>query len=386
MIRKDEVASSSPWERGRPPTVCFFGHYDPDYGRVQVLKMGLAEHGYAVVECRSELKGWRRYVDLWRRHRRLASDYDYLLVAVGGYDVVWLARLLTRKPILFDAFVSVYLTAVCDRSAYRAASLRGLYCRLMDRIPCRLADRVLIDTDAQRDFFVEKYGIPASKFVKVVVGANPEIYSARERPPRSDGKFRVHWHGYIVPFHGVETILEAARLVRSRPEIEFRLVTTFNGKTRWVQKRAEEMALTNVFFLPAVSQQKLAEQILDADLCLGVFGSNPKAQLVVPNKLYECLACGRPIITAELPAIKEVVGTSGAVALCAPSSASALAAKILELSGDARQLELLSGRARALGARLTPERVVGPLAQVLAGLGGASAAVERTRFRNSHEP
>ena len=54
------------------------------------------------------------------------------------------------------------------------------------------------------------------------------------------------------------------------------------------------------------SYQGLAQAINQADICLGIFGNNLKAQLVIPNKIYEAIACGKLVVTANQPAIDEI--------------------------------------------------------------------------------
>ena len=99
-------------------TVCYFGAYDPQYSRTRVLISGLRKHGVHVVQCQvtNGCRTWRlpllakRYLALWK-------SVDVIIVGLAGHIYVPLAKLLgtlTGKPVVFDAFVSVYDTFVSD--------------------------------------------------------------------------------------------------------------------------------------------------------------------------------------------------------------------------------------------------------------------------------
>ena len=86
--------------------VLFFGIYDPNYSRNVVLKQGFRENGWQVVECRVNPRfnlGLKKYWQLWREGARINKEkFDLVIVAFPGHTVVWLARFLFGRKIIFD--------------------------------------------------------------------------------------------------------------------------------------------------------------------------------------------------------------------------------------------------------------------------------------------
>lgn len=344
-------------------TICFFGNYIPDYPRIQVLKKGLVANGVKILECHTRKTGLAKYFELWRQHRRLRDQYDVLLVTMGAYTLVPFARLITKKKLIFDAFVSLNVTAQ-DRGE------AGLSFRFWDKLGCLLADKVLLDTNAHINYFVENYHLDRRKFIRVLVGADDEIFAPSPlpdpgrgalSPARGEGnseRFIVHWHGYIVPFHGLEIVIEAANKLRDYKDIEFRITTRFNSKYEKIKRRMEELALNNIKFYPETSYRELSRQLNESDLSLGVFGTNAKASLVIPNRIYEAVACQVPVITADTSAVREVFDEAS-MKFCKASDAKALVTAILELYNDKEQRKSLAANAYEIyKTRLTPEIVV----------------------------
>ena len=314
-------------------TICFFGNYLKDYPRVAVMRRGLLENGVDVLECQTRERGIKKYWSLLRQQRKIKGKYDLLLVMMGGQTLVWFAKLLTRKKVVFDAFSSLYLTNTEDR---QLASKNGLKARIWafwDWWSCWLADRVLLDTEAQIDYFAEKYKIKRNKFLRVWVSANEEIFYPQPKEKKEDDIFIIHWHGYIVPFYSLETVIKAAELLKNE-KIEFRIITRFNSKYEKIKELTEKMRLKNIKFFSETTWRGVAAAINQADVCLGVFGNNKKAQVVIPNKVYEAIACAKPVITGRQKVLEEVFTENKNILMCEPENAADLAQKILELKNN----------------------------------------------------
>ena len=86
-------------------------------------------------------------------------------------------------------------------------------------------------------------------------------------------------------------------------------------------------------------------------MCLGIFGTSPKAARVIPNKVFDALATARPVVTADTPAAREAFTHCHDAWLCPPGDAAALADALRTLRSDAALREKLAGRGYELFQR-----------------------------------
>jgi len=148
----------------------------------------------------------------------------------------------------------------------------------------------------------------------------------------------------------VETILAAARLA---PEIPFRIV----GSGQLEALLADRPP--NVDWAPWVAYEELPGELHRAGCALGVFGRSPKAARVIPNKAYQALACGTPLVTAATPAARELLVDGESALLVPPADPDALVAALRRLRADAALSERIAGRGRAVYEERASEDVLG---------------------------
>jgi glycosyltransferase involved in cell wall biosynthesis len=121
--------------------------------------------------------------------------------------------------------------------------------------------------------------------------------------------------------------------------------------------------------------EKLPERIRQAEILLGVFGTTPKAGRVIPNKVFQSLACGRVVVTRAADCYPEAVAAAADSGLewVPAGDPRALADRVAALAGDAERLRRL-GEAAALTSRryFSEAAVRRQLQQVLDGLGGGT--------------
>ena len=335
--------------------VCYFGTYLRDYSRNRIIIEGLKRNDVEIKECHAELwsntkerlnefSGLTRklillkrllscYVLLIKRHRHV-GDYDVMFVGYTGHFDTLLARFLAslrRRPLFFDVFVSLYDTFVDDRQLVSSRSLVGPVLRWIDRKSCMLADRVLLDTNEQIEYFRKNLALTDVKFHRIWVGAEDSLFYPG--PERDGDSFMVLFYGSLIPLQGVEVILEAAKILESHPDVRFEIVGS-GQLSKKIASLAEGLNLRNVSFIEWVDYEKLPEKIRESEVCLGIFGNTAKTKRVIPNKVYQALAMKKPVITGDSPAAREALIHGENAILCEVGEPERLAEAILSLKKD----------------------------------------------------
>jgi glycosyltransferase involved in cell wall biosynthesis len=252
--------------------------------------------------------------------RRSSEHYDAVIVGYPGhFDLPGARRAARGAPVLFNPLVSLADTLVSDRARFRAGSLPARVLALVDRRALRAADVVVADTEQQARFLAELADL--ERVEVCFVGAEERVF----RPGPVGAFTHVLFVGKLIPLHGLETILEAARLA---PELPFRIVGS--GQLGGLLERRS----ANVEWVPWVEYEQLAGELHASGASLGIFGRSEKAARVIPNKAFQALACGTPLVTADTPAARELLVGDESALLVPPGDASALANALRRLASD----------------------------------------------------
>ena len=340
--------------------VLYFGTYDRSYPRnAQVISclrragVDVVEHHVSVWEGRQEswsagLASAVRVAFSELRLFRRPKGFDVLVVGYPGHFDFPVARWAARgRPVVFNPLVSLADTLVSDRGRFRPGSLAARTLQAVDRRAFRSADLVVADTEAHADFLAGSTGIPRSRVEVCLVGAEERIFEpvwARSEP------FTCLFVGKLIPLHGLETILEAARRA---PEIPFRIVGS--GQLDAVLAQPPD----NVEWVRWVEYERLPDELARAGCALGIFGGSSKADRVIPNKAYQALACGTPLVTGDTRAARELLVDGESALLVPPGDPDALAAAIRRLAVDPELAEHLSGGGLYTFQERASERVLG---------------------------
>jgi glycosyltransferase involved in cell wall biosynthesis len=350
--------------------VLFFQAYNRDYIRTETLLEGLLANGVPVVECKVNRRGPLRYPLALARFLRTVGGCDVVLANFRSFEILWLLRLLTRKPIVHDAHISFWQSACEERGWFRPRSLPGRLLFFLDRWNGRLADHVLIDTETHRDYFIRTFGLPPEKITSVYISCEERLFHPRPAPLKSGPETTVFWSGSGIPLQGLDVIYEAFRLLQ---EQGVPVVLRLAGAGRLIERmrrRAEAGNVRNVRFLGGIPRRQVIEEIAAADIGLGGhYSTVPKARQVIAGKVYELIAMRRPVIVGDSPATRELFVDGESALLCEMGSPESLAAAVARLAADPALGERLAANGYELyRSRLRPEVVVAPLLRVLSHL------------------
>jgi glycosyltransferase involved in cell wall biosynthesis len=335
------------------------GTFAADYSRNRILLGLLHDLGFDVDVIHFDLWGNERYALLagpklplagraigvyarlaWRLLRTPKPAF-FVVLYPGHLDVrlVSLIGRLRRVPTVYDHFISLEETIVGDRSLRSERSAVARVLRHIDRGACRAATLVLADTPADAAYFAERAHLDEAR-VRVLWVGGQDVFDDPTAVPEPR---LVFFHGTYIALHGIETIVRAAKLLEE-DGIRFRLLG--DGQERpAIEQLARRLEVANVEFAPSVPLAELPRQIARGELCLGIFGTTPKALRVVPNKVFEYLAAGRPVLTADTPGIRSAF--SAELALVESGNPEALAESIRRLLADPVELARLAAAGRA---------------------------------------
>lgn len=341
--------------------VLYFGTYERRYPRNAQVISALRGADVEVIERHEPV--WEGQEEKWslgpgaaarlvlaelRLLSRRGPRCDAVIVGYPGHlDLLAARRAARGAPVVFNPLVSLTDTLVEDRGRFRRGSLAERVLRTIDRRALRSADVVVADTSAHAEYLAGLAGIPRDRFEVCFVGAEERVFRPGWDP---EEPFTALFVGKLIPLHGLETILEAARLA---PELRLRIVGSGQLDPLLSGRPA------NVEWVPWVEYERLAEEFHRASCALGIFGTSGKAQRVIPNKAFQALACGTPLVTADTPAARELLVDDESALLVPPGDPEALAGALHRLAAKPELAQRLGAAGHAVYRERASEEVLG---------------------------
>ena len=283
---------------------------------------------------------------------------------------------LKRVPFVFEVrdlwpAVPVELGALRAKPAVRSAE--WLERRLYDG-----ADRIVVLSEgAQRD--LERRGIPPEKVALIPNAADLDVF----RPDAVDQEFRARhglerrfvalYAGAIGRANGLDQLVDAAAALRTAGEARVTIVVLGDGGERpRLEQRVRELGLENIRFFPPVPKDELAGIIGAADLTLTIFAPYPVLETNSPNKFFDSLAAGKPVVVNLDGWLRRLVEENDAGAWVPAGNPDALATRLAVLAVDPERVERMGRNARALAERefsrdLMADRLARTLEEAVAG-------------------
>jgi glycosyltransferase involved in cell wall biosynthesis len=163
---------------------------------------------------------------------------------------------------------------------------------------------VVVVTNAFKTYLQEHWKVPEGKISVVMNGVDHKLFQPQDSSAEIrqqfglDDHFVVSYIGTIGNAHGVDTLLDAAELLKtSCPEVLFLLMGDGAEKGN-LDKTVEKRNLNNVHLVGSQPRAKVAGVIAASDICLVMLRKSELFKTVLPTKLLEFMACQRPVILA----------------------------------------------------------------------------------------
>lgn len=350
-------------------TVLYFGNVNMEQSRNKVYTEGLRQNGYKVLECIDRSPGLRKYWRLYRKHSAMKGKYDVLIVGYGGYVVVPLARLISRKPIIFDALCSFYETEILSRDALKEIPFRRLFVRVVDWLATRFAHSILVESNAQREYFIRELGVPGHKLTVVYTGVDDSVFRYDPKVVKYP-RFTVLFRGRIMSEAGVPVVVRAAKLLEGEG-IDFLLIGYGCNETMTeFQSVLKELSPSNVRYIGEhMPIEELVQTMQKCHVSLGQFADHERLERTIPHKCFESMSLKMPYVTARTEGVAEVLKEGTHCVMVRPNNPQELAQAILALShNDAAAQKMADAAYQLYNESYRAQAIVAPLHNLLRAL------------------
>ena len=267
-------------------------------------------------------------------HRRLTMLMYRLMVLLllrrGLYDCAF-----TRSPVFARIAIDKGLSTILELHAVPDLN-SGDFRRVAYAWSHPNLCRIITISQTLADDLVGVYGAPRPS-CDIVVAHDGALAGPRPgQATEHDGPLRVGYFGHLYPGKGMETIAALAPLL---PDLRFEVYGgTEDDLTRWRAACASSDNLTLHGYIPHL---EVAERMGECDILLAPyatqvshFGRGDIGRWMSPLKLFEYMAAERPIVTADLPVLREVVRDGETALLCPPGDVLAYVDALKRLSAD----------------------------------------------------
>ena len=267
-------------------TILWWGRSDINYSRNRIIINLLKELGHQIIFFNPTIS--------------LLGHYEAIIKVKVTPNLVWVpcfrhrdinsAFIWCKKnnvPLIFDPLISSWDKIINEKKYFKKNSKKSIKLKIKERDILKKADLIIADTEAHKKFFIQNFNVPKNKVEVVFVGAESKSFKPLKKNNRI--KKEILFYGSFLKLHGIETLIKASNICENN-----NLKWTFIGSK---EKFKGYINSQKINIEDTIKYELLPQRIANADILLGIFGKSQKANNVIPNKVYQSLACGKPVIT-----------------------------------------------------------------------------------------
>jgi glycosyltransferase involved in cell wall biosynthesis len=342
------------------PTVLWWGRTERDYSRNRIVFRLFQTLGWKISFFHPFSSQMGILEAIVRRPRRP----DLMWLPCFRHRDIHSAALWAKRwgvPLVLDPLISAYEKEVFERQKWPRNSKRAENLRRWEAALFSTADILVTDTSAHAGFFQENLQAKPDKMRVLHVGAETGLFESK--PPAPPGPpFELLFYGSFLELHGADVIVKAAKII-NRADIVWTLLG--DGDLKEIIQ-AEARGYDNIRFEPWIQYETLPDRIARAHIMLGIFGPTVLTDLVIPNKMFQSMAMGRPVITSFSKAYAGTLEGSNVIGWVPGGAPQALADKVCDWLTHHEDLERRGRETRALfDGHFSPARLQAELKEII---------------------
>ncbi|MFO8030397.1 MAG: glycosyltransferase family 4 protein [Cyclonatronaceae bacterium] len=299
----------------------------------------------------------------------LYQQTDIIIATSPHFFITWSGAALSffkKKPWVFE------IRDLWPESIKSVEMLdEGLIYRILERIEMRLyqsATHIIPNTDAFKKRLVER-GVPEDKISVIPNGTNFELFIPMEADPELksrlglQGKFIVGYIGTLGLAHALDFVIESIARLNDN-SIHFLFIGDGAVKDSIMQRTAE-LNLKNVSFLDPVPKNDIPRYLALVDASLAPLKKTETFKTVIPSKIFEAGAMGKPMLLGVDGQARSIVEAYGSGLYFEPENTEDFITKVKKLAGDRELQQRLGEGGKKLARAFDRKKLAAEMLDVL---------------------
>ncbi|MBI4381364.1 MAG: glycosyltransferase family 4 protein [candidate division NC10 bacterium] len=264
---------------------------------------------------------------------RVSPDIIYMRTMHSPLSIL-LAKVM-RAPLVIEVNGDSY----AYYRAQRASGIRLGMIKLIDWANFRYCDRIIPISMGLQDMLWQRYLVPPEKTVLIESATDPELFRpmdsavCRQRLGLDPAGRYVGFVGSFFRHQGIDVLIDAApAIVRRFPDVRFLLVGDGVMRRTWAERISKRGLSASFLFTGQVPYPGVPLYIGATELCVAPFLADRGD--ASPLKLFDYLACGRPVVASAIPPLRDLLSRAEGIAPVPPEDPEALGKEIVRLLED----------------------------------------------------
>lgn len=209
---------------------------------------------------------------------------------------------------------------LAELAEYGYSKFKLMLFRLFQELNYRNATLLVPVSKGLKKLIIKHYRIPSDKIIAVNNGTNPEKYrpipinEARLTIGLNGDEIIIGFIGGCYPHHGVQHLINSAPYILSElPEVKFVVAGDGAMLESW-KALAQQNKVEKKFIFPGNIPFELAPYYINSyDICVAPWDISLVGNVgLSPMKLFDFMACGKPIVSSPIFGVKEILEPNNA--------------------------------------------------------------------------
>ena len=250
-------------------------------------------------------------------------------------DIIYVRIMWSFIPMILGKLLSVPVMLEINDSPHRAyAAITNPFKRtvvhLIDKISFYLSDHILPVTQKIAENMHTLEGIPWKKLTVLPSGTNTDLFHPMDKRQYcrklgfDESLTYIGFIGTFFRYQGIDTLIGAAHsIIQKYPHVRFLILGDGPMKDTW-QTMLTENDLESYFLFPGfIPYERVPSYCAVMDICVALY--HRSAGDSSPVKIFDYLACGKPVVATDVGETRGFFTDSGAVMIVPPEDPASLA-------------------------------------------------------------